>query len=115
MVCKTFEIRDAATFIPVLAIKLTPGCENDRYLLARAGYGRTLLEQSEYVIVCSLTGDPIECTYDSYSWAGPARTLSQAHDFIMQHFDQLESGEVIDVQFILGETASKKLSERFTE
>lgn len=34
-----------------------------------------------------------------------------AHQFIEDHFDELNDGEVVDVQFILGETKVPKVSE----
>lgn len=67
MIAKTFEIRDRATFIPVLAVKLQPDCEADRFLIARAGYGLTPADQSKYVLLMRLdsgrgmyTCDPVD-------------------------------------------------------
>ncbi len=51
MIAKTVEIRDRATFIPALAIKLVPVTDQDRYLLGRAGYGTTPASQAEYVLL----------------------------------------------------------------
>jgi hypothetical protein len=114
MKAKTFEVRDRGTFIPVLAVKLEPACERDRYLLARAGYGTAPERQSEYVVVWPLIGGI--ATYDEYGHAlAPiVRTLPEAHVYIRDHFDVLESGAVIDVEFILGETAKPKVSEQST-
>ena len=39
METKLFEIRDAATFIPIMAVRFTPAGEAEQFLLARAGYG----------------------------------------------------------------------------
>ena len=39
-------------------------------------------------------------------------TLRVAHDYVNKNFNDLSSGQVIDVQFILGETAQAKPSER---
>jgi hypothetical protein len=109
MITKTFEIRDAATFIPALAIKLEPGCEADGYLLARAGYGGTPEKQSSYVLLAKLDGAGGPLNYDRYSW--PNRTMRVAHRHIIDNFDELEPGAVIDVEFILGERAEPKQSE----
>lgn len=41
MIVKAIEIRDKGTFIPAVAIEMTPDpsqSENQRYLLHRAGY-----------------------------------------------------------------------------
>lgn len=110
MIAKTFELRDAATFVPVLAVKLEPSNEADRYLLARAGYRRQPHEQAEYVVMWALAGG--ECTYDPHDWGN--RTRQVAHAYIIDHFDQLESGAVVDVEFILGERGAPKRSEAET-
>lgn len=56
MIAKTFEVRDKATFIPVLAVKLEPGCEADRYLFGRAGYGTMPEAQRCFIMVCRVDG-----------------------------------------------------------
>lgn len=107
MIAKTFEIRDRATFIPAIAVRLTPGNETDRYLLARAGYGRYADEQMGYVLLCRAEGN--EVSYDPYYWAD--RTLKTAHEYILENFDKLDSGAVVDVEFILGEKKQPAESE----
>jgi hypothetical protein len=106
MIAKTFELRDRATFVPVLAVKLDPGNDADRYLLARAGFapGET------YVVMCGMSGGTDKATSDPYDW-GDNRTRHFGHQQIIEHFDALESGAVIDVEFILGETQKPKESE----
>ena len=103
---KFLEIRDTATFIPVIAIdcSLTGNPYND-YLLQRAGYG-----QERCILLTRLSGHgPAE--YDPYSWND--RTYHIAHDFIYENWDVICDAEVIDVEFILGETKMKKVSERY--
>lgn len=109
MIAKTFELRDAATFVPVLAIRLDPVTEQDRYLLARAGYGRAAEAQGGFVMLCGLNGGSDRATSDPYDWDN--RTRAVAHQYILEHFDELESGAVVDVEFILGKTAAPKVSE----
>lgn len=110
MICKTFEVRDVGTFIPVLAIKLAPNCEEDRYLLSRSGYGKTPNRQAEYVLLCTINGGQGDCTSDPYNW--PNTTMQNAHDQITKHFDEWFSGYVVDVEFLLGKTTTPKRSER---
>lgn len=112
MVAKTFEIRDHHTFIPMLAVKLTPSCEKDRYLLARAGFGRSKYEQEGYVLLCQINGGGGKCQSDIYEWGAHGRTFQEAQKFIEENFDSLESGAVIDVQYILLETNEPKKSEQ---
>ena len=111
MITKTFEIRDRNTFVPVLAIQLEPGNEADRYLLARAGYGLTRDDQARYVQLCRVNGGYGSSTCDPYDWGAGARTLPVAHQYLIEHFAELDSGAVVDVEFILGETDAPKVSE----
>lgn len=108
MEVKTFEVRDAGTFIPCIAIRLNPATEADRYLIARAGYGKRAEDQGEYVIFGRLQAES-EFQYDPFKWGN--RTMQIAHDHTRTLFETLESGAVIDVQFILGETKEPKKSE----
>jgi hypothetical protein len=111
MECKTFEVRDSGTFMPVLAIKLRPACEEDRFVLGRAGFGTTEYVQAEYVILVALEKD--EATYDPFKWlANGTRTLNVAHHHIIDHWSDLRNGAVVDVEYILGETPTPKASER---
>ena len=113
---KTFEILDKGTFIPVMATAMRK-CyldgnygDQDGYLLRRAGYGT----DSKYLLVmlCTLNGDKI--TYTPEAWRETHwRTLAEAHKHIQANWDKLASGEVIDIEFILGETVKPKVSERF--
>ena len=110
MICKTVEIRDAATFIPALAIALHPDTEHDRYLFGRAGYGTSPVRQGECVILARLAGGRGEATCDPYDWT--SRTMQVAHDWIIKNFDAMESGAVVDVEYLLGKTSAPKRSER---
>lgn len=103
---KTFEIRDRGTCIPALAVKLEPACEKDRRLLRRAGFS---LDSDHPTSVLLTRLEPGLATYDPFGWND--RTMSVAHQYIEQRFDDLLSGEVIDVEFILGETQQRKVSE----
>jgi hypothetical protein len=90
----------------VIAIKLSADNARERALLNRAGYG----EGMDYFMVFDAQGgyatyDPFDSPLDS------GRTLHIAHRWIEQHWDELETGDVFDVQFILGETTSAKESQ----
>ena len=111
MICKTFEIRDKHTFIPVIAIQLQPSCEKDRYLFSRAGYGRDADAQKDYILLGTLNGGQGKLLCDPYDWGGSGRTFQVAHQYIIASWDKLTSGQVIDVEHILGETAQPKQSE----
>lgn len=116
---KSFEIRDAGTFIPAVGILCDPTGEGvpaeghegltkaDRYLLGRAGY-----RSSRCVIFTRLDADGnTKACYDPYSWPAQTRTMRVAHDYITKHWDELPSGAVVDVEFILNIRDRPKKSE----
>lgn len=106
MQTKLFEIRDRRTFIPVIATRMfSQGNESELYLLRRGGFSN----EHPLIMVTKVEGDA--CNYDCYSWDN--RTMRAAHKFIEENFPALVSGDVIDVEFILGETNISKISERF--
>lgn len=108
MTCKTIEIRDTATTIPALLVRLDPVDERDRWILSRAGFGQYPENQREYVLLINLVQD---APYDPYRH-GSARTLGIAHRHVIEHFEEIENGAVVDVEFILGERAEPKRSEQ---
>ena len=109
MKTKTIEIRDRMTTIPALAVQLLPTCEADRTLLARAGYGLNPFEQQRYILLMRLGGENNTVTSDPFHWGD--RTMQAAHQHIIDHWGEISSGDVVDVEFILGETDTPKESE----
>ena len=107
---EVLEVRDAGTFIPVLAVDIQPKNEAQLYLMRRVGYS---CDGSPNIILTRLSGDG-QATNDPYGWTGGARTFPVAHDWIIDHWHELSDGDVVDVEFILGEKPTKKVSERFT-
>lgn len=126
---KLFEVRDRATFLPVIAVRLvvpvisgyvrgivedTPR-DTERWLLRRAGYAREQIENptdTPYILLVKLDG--AQAQYDPYSWHGVGRTMGAAHQYIIDYWNKLKSGDVIGVEFIAGESAAPKQSERVT-
>ena len=100
MTIKLFEIRDRATFIPAMAIQVSKA---DGWLMWRAGFGE---HPCVYLIMLATQ----KAAYDPYDWGN--RTMCAAHNYIVEHFDELKTDDVIDVEFILGEKPTKKISER---
>jgi len=103
MIVKALEIRDEGTTISMLAIKPLPENEAQRAVLRHAGYGIP----AHYVILVG-----------AHDWEGgynPERQRSHtrqvAHHWIKEHFDELEDGDVVDVEFILGKRTTPKVSE----
>lgn len=121
MEVKLFEVRDRGTFIPTVAIKLEYGFDDrtalsERHLLRRCGYAEVQINpllntpHEPYVLFGYLRGDGSSLHYDPHAW--PNRTMATAHRHVIERWNDLESGEVIDVEHILGETPEPKLSER---
>src|SRR5262245_1269650 len=109
MEVKCLELRDEGTFIPVLCIRPVPENEEQRYLLRRDGYRGDQTETCIIMIDAQCRG----VAYDPYDWVKDRRTKGHAHIHIQQHWSELKDGDVVDVQFILGETTEPKKSERF--
>lgn len=119
MQAKALELRDEATFIAVLAVDMNPRwlnlseqdrCAAQRYLLRRVGYP---CDGRPNILLTRLSGDG-QATNDPYSWKCGARTFPVAHQWIINHWDEIKDGDVIDVQWILGETNAPKISERLS-
>lgn len=98
---KFLEIRDRSTFIPALAIEVSAA---NGYLARRAGF------ESPCIYLIALATQ--KCAYDPWSWGN--RTMNTAHQLIEQNWLTLRTGDVVDVEFILGETSEPKRSERET-
>jgi len=107
---KLFEIRDKGTFIPAIAIRLT----TDHYLLYRAGW-HNLGKPSTTpppVLLAQIGGGQGRVCSDVYDWT--SRTMQVAHSHIEENWNTLSSGQVIDVEYILGITQKPKQSEEVT-
>lgn len=112
---KLLEIRDRATFFPALAVDMNVGgeavgneIEARRYLLRRLGYAC----DGRPTILFTHAGGGHRAHTDPYYWAD--RTFKVAHDYVEKNWDALADGDVVDVEYILGETTVKKVSERLT-
>lgn len=117
---KLFELRDAATFIPIIASRMVmlsrPDPERlgdavaerrEAWLLRRAGYA----PDSEPLVLLTGADGGRRAEYDPYSHGG--RTFPVAHEFIAHNWNALVSGEVIDVRVLLGETSASCESEEY--
>jgi hypothetical protein len=107
MQVKALEIRDRATFIPMLAVDMNSDDEEQHWLLRRCGYP---CDGRPNILLTALDGHGV-ATNDPYAWGG--RTHPVAHNWIIDHWNDLHNGDVVDVEYILGETATPKISERW--
>lgn len=107
MKVKALEIRDKKTFVPALCIDMNDGNSDQRYLLRRCGYP---CDGRPNILMTRLSADGTPAWNDPYHWGG--RTFPVAHNWIIENWERLKDGDVIDVEFILGETSKIKESER---
>ncbi len=114
MEIKLLEVRDEGTTIPVICIQPVGRNAAEDWMLARSGYSSNRRSQSQYVIMAYLDGAEHFATCDPYDWEN-GRTLREAHNYIIDHWDELESGAVVDIEYILGETRAPKTSDRLKE
>jgi hypothetical protein len=112
MQVKLLELRDEGTLIPLLCVDMNPagtigeGYMAQRNLLSRSGYP---CDGRPNIAITHLAASGDACSNDPYFWNG--RTRPVAHDFIIKNWAMLKDGDVVDVQFILGETTAPKVSE----
>lgn len=103
---KVLEIRDSGTFIAALAIRNKGANPVQQFYFDRCGFP----EDGSSITLMVLYDQ--QATNDPYSWKSGARTMPTAHNWIIDHFDELKDGDVVDVQVLLGETVTPKTSER---
>lgn len=97
---KTIEIRDRWTFIPALAMRV---CGANGYLFSRGGFGQ------EYCVILMRLVD-CKAQYDPVDWDD--RTMRVSHEWIENNWDTIKDRDVADVEFILGESSTRKLTEQ---
>lgn len=111
METKILEIRDDGTFIPVLCVNMNPTADMSGeaiYYLTRVGYP---CDGRPNILMTNLAADGSPAWNDSYAWGG--RTRPVAHNYIIENWTHLKDGDVVDVEYILGERELPKISERF--
>jgi len=110
MESKMIEIRDRGTFVPALAVKLSSDNQQEQWLLRRAGWSDEAANgfAGSSIMLYPLTGHTAYT--DVYDWSG--RTFQVVHNFLEENWLLVTPGMVVDVEYILGETAAPKQSER---
>jgi len=121
---KYLEVRDAGTFIPVVAflpyevsfaglsefaLSDPARCRVIDYGLGRSGWPTVYQSAPPAIVVVRL--DNVAAKSDPYEWPGGSRTMQAAHEEIRRRWGELRSGDVIDVEFFLGEKPTRKVSE----
>lgn len=96
MIIKVIEIRDRNTCIAAMAIKMLAAGPVEHVYLWRCGYP----SDGSGVILMRL--DDQRATSDPYDWSD-SRTMRTAHLDILDRFDDLSNGDVVDVRVYLKE------------
>lgn len=95
---KIVEIRDRATFIPAMAIKLLPNNIDENFLFKSIGYW-----SSKPCILLI----PLEAPWSSARCSNECRvvgrSMHEAHKWIESNWDSIVNCQVIDVEYILKE------------
>lgn len=106
---KTFELRDNATTIHVMAVKVNLAVLNlaDKMQFLGAGWAE---DEDRLIYVIELP-EPCRAAYNPFEWDTSARTFPDAHLYIRDHWDEIPSGHVVDVEYINGETEKEKANE----
>lgn len=97
MEVKVLEIRDSLTYLGALAIKMTSSDPIQSRHLWRAGYE----PGSPCIVMVRLNDAQGAC--DPYMWperSGGTRTMAHAHLYVVEHWDELRDGDVIDIEHI---------------
>jgi hypothetical protein len=106
MKIKLLEIRDSGTMFIALCIDMNPDNDIQRWALSRYGFP---CDGRPNIMMTHATGGNV-ADNDPYGWNN--RTYAIAHHFIIENWETLNDGDVVDVEFILGETSQPKVSER---
>lgn len=110
MITKMLEIRDEGTCIASLAIRMVSDDPIEDRFLWRSGYPR---RDSIPAVVLMLLSDQ-KATSDPYEWTY-GRTMKLAHVWIIEHWDELKNGDVVDVRVTsLGERTEPAAAEIWT-
>lgn len=96
---KYLEVRDRATCMAVLAIKVDGTTKAEREIIYWSGHGG-------FILMVDLAKPHLERGHEY--WGRQERTRTQAHKYIENNWDKLKSGDVLDVEFILGESKKPK-------
>jgi len=120
MEIKLFEVRAEGTLYAVMSIKLRPRNEAERWLLQRSGYGACDEDTEDLVIsgpidpaVSPNGGDLLHFSFGGFAWMDiRCEIMGWAQDYISQFWAELESGQVIDIDFLQQKTKAPRISDR---
>ena len=99
MECKFLEIRDEGTRIEALAMKFGTLTEDERWIVATGGWGRSEENRDWYVFLFDIQGGIKSGHSDPFQWGGN-NTMHAAHLALREGgwWDRVQSGDVLDIR-----------------
>lgn len=100
---KVFDVRAPGTKTAAIAVKLATGNGTENRIVASAGFGES------HVLVATLKPGRNDVTYDKFHWRDGEGGVEQngmmylAHDEIERRWDDLTSGDTVDLTGRWGE------------
>lgn len=95
---KLIAVMDRCTRIPIIAFKLYPESAEEFVMFKTHGFGDN---PEQYTFFYDIVSG--KCSYNAYGM-GDSYTLTPACVHIRDHWDEVESGTVIDAEYLRGET-----------
>lgn len=95
---KFVAVMDRGTRLPLIAFKVSPDNMKECVMFQTHGFGINPHEHTFFYSINSGT-----CSYDPYKM-GDRYTLTPACVYIRDHWDEIESGSVVDAEHLRGET-----------
>lgn len=109
MQTKILEVRDRMTRIVIVAINMDPLITGDflpDFIASKALHSQGYAPDHTHILLGRVDGT--DFTNDPYKRTD--RTLKEAHIHIQEMWEELQNGDVVDVEYILGETKEPKSS-----
>jgi hypothetical protein len=117
---KIIELRDDATCMIVIVWLVRSHNDQEAWALRHIGFGKpdggsfgTHMFYEGHPYMMAYDVENRRCDYDMCRLFGGSERYSNAMEWVREHFDELEGGEVVDVRFINGETNSPCKSDRW--
>lgn len=102
MEVKLFRILDIMTEIRAMATRMTSEDYTERIILRESGYGNYPV-----CIFLSMLNDSCRSAYEPFGWRWTdshiVRTMPTAHEYIENNWHSLTTGDIVDIEKILGE------------
>lgn len=103
---KMLAVMDRGTHIPLIAFKVSPNTMKECVMLERHDFGVNPHEHTFFYDISSGT-----CSHNPYKMEG-SYTLTPACKHIRDNWGSINSGDLVDAEYIRGETSEPRIWER---